>query len=78
MTCNQLMVLLDVKRGFRSSIHCGTLYEDIKFLKDHGLIEEEDGDERFDYKLTTKGELFVLKVEAKAARLIEDIEDERL
>lgn len=39
MTCNQLMVLLDIHRGtFRESRHMGTVSKDILYLLRRGLI----------------------------------------
>lgn len=59
MTSNQLILLLDVRRGFSREGHTGTLNKDIEYLKGWGLIEvgvsplTVDG---FRYRLTEDGE----------------------
>lgn len=38
MTCNQLMVLLDIYRGSFPQSVCGTLREDLEFLRYERLV----------------------------------------
>jgi hypothetical protein len=51
MTCNQLIVLMDVRRGFHAEGHCGTLPGDVKQLRWAGLVEGVDP-----LRLTKEGE----------------------
>jgi hypothetical protein len=64
MTCNQLILLLDIRRGFKPKRHTHIyphkkhnphFLDEIKFLKSLGLVE--DG-LLFKYALTDKGERF--------------------
>lgn len=41
MTCNQAIVLLDVRRGFSRTRHSGTVDNDLSILKRAGFIEED-------------------------------------
>lgn len=45
MTCNQLMVLLDIHRGtFQESRHMDTVTEDMRYLRYSGFITKPCGD----------------------------------
>ena len=58
MTCNELILLLDVRRGFRKEVHCGTLDNDLRSLKTAGLIgKNPDQTSGFDYFVTHEGDV---------------------
>jgi hypothetical protein len=59
MTANQVIVLLDVSRGFDAERHLGTLREDVVFLKNADLIRDRLDVQAFKYKLTARGESLV-------------------
>jgi predicted transcriptional regulator len=59
MTANQVIVLLDVSRGFDKSRHLGTVDEDVKKLLKENLIKEGGG---FTYELTWKGKAVVDRI----------------
>ncbi len=57
MTCNQMIVLLDVRRGFDKSRHPATVEKDLLFLEREGFIRSLPQVD--DFELTQKGyELF--------------------
>ena len=56
MTCNQVIVLMDTRRGFSPGIHAGTLGGDLLVLKKMSLIEEDLTPEAFPFKTTERGE----------------------
>jgi hypothetical protein len=60
MTCNQIIVLMDIYRGFNSNIHHGTLDTDIAYLHKENLITEDNsaGFNTGMWKLTYKGQKF--------------------
>jgi hypothetical protein len=55
MTCNQMIVLLDIRRGFDKSRHAGTLSDELIRLSREGLILKNKDDEN-DWVLSAKGE----------------------
>jgi hypothetical protein len=63
MTANQVIVLLDIKRGFNKSRHLGTVDEDVKMLLKEGLIKEGAS---FPYELTETGEVLTEKILERA------------
>ena len=67
MTCNQLIVLMDVRRGFREEGHMGTMNDDIEMLKNAGLIESG---ERFPLQLTEAGAALSDEVLKRANELV--------
>lgn len=74
MTCNQLIVLLDVHRGFSRDRHLGTMDRDLLRLERDGLIRRGACDvSSFDYDLTDRGEEVVETV-LKVANLAQSPE----
>ena len=69
MTCNQLIVLLDIHRGFNVKRHMGTLERDLVLLKVHGFITESSED-NFYYQVTDKGERFCNLLKEQGSLLI--------
>ena len=56
MTANQVIVLLDIRRGFDKSRHPGTVDGDVKRLLKAGLVCPWNSVVKaFPYKLTAKG-----------------------
>ena len=72
MTTNQIIVLLDVHRGFTSHGHAGTLKQDLEYLERKDLIKGVAG-LTFDWELTAKGTkvVEVLKTVASIAEIAE-------
>lgn len=55
LTCNQVILLLDCRRGYRHVAHTGTLQEDLKILQVAGLISEGACHDDFDWEVTPFG-----------------------
>lgn len=55
MTTNQVIVLMDVRRGWTREAHCGTLKGDVKHLICRDLIRKAGSDDHFPYELTNAG-----------------------
>jgi len=66
MTCNQVIVLMDCRRGFNASRHNGTLSEDLRQLQAWGLVEPGRPG-CFDWELTIKGDQAARVITAAAA-----------
>jgi len=56
MTANQVIVLLDIRRGFDKSRHLGTVDEDVKMLLKAGLVCPWNSVKEFPYILTARGQ----------------------
>lgn len=64
MTCNQVIVLMDCRRGFDASRHSGTLNSDLRRLQSMGLVEsgrrsDWSRSDSFEWELTSKGDKVV-------------------
>jgi hypothetical protein len=62
MTANQVIVLLDVSRGFDAERHLGTLRGDVAFLENADLIRDRLDVQAFKYKLTARGQVVVDRI----------------
>jgi len=61
-TTNQLIVLLDISRGFNRKIHPATLDEDLKFLTKHKLIKPDHRNSIFEYRLTDAANEIIVSI----------------
>jgi len=61
MTANQVIVLLDVHRGFKRDIHPGTIERDLQTLMRDAVIDTGSGP-HFEFELTEKGDKLVKRL----------------
>jgi len=66
MTVNQVIVLLDIRRGFDKSRHHGTVDEDVKMLLKAGLVCQWNH-KAFPYILSARGQEVVERLLEQAA-----------
>ena len=57
MTTNQVIVLMDVHRGFRVECHAGSLKQDLVHLQTQGLIRQAEN--AWGWELTEFGDTLV-------------------
>lgn len=73
LTTNQLILLLDIQRGFNRKAHTGTLAEDMRVLTRLHLIvvtKGETADENT-YDIAPYGQTMISSMKASIARLLE-------